>query len=368
MTTTAQSQLRKKRAAVSRARRADQHTPLIKNCWYVAAQSHEVSRIPIARDLLGTSIVMFRKENGNAVALQNRCAHRSFPLVNGKLEGDILTCGYHGLQYDCTGQCVAIPMQDRRPSGIEIKAYALKEYGGFVWIWGGRIDEADDNLFPNLPWLDDKNWKVEVGFLEIDSNYVHLHENLLDLSHLSFLHESSFGTPEYARAPVEISIDGNDIQVWRQVKCILPDIYAKPLGWQNQQALRRSGSQFISPGVHLNTGILSNLEIPEEAQQPQPSVKVLQLISPANQYATHYWYAQCRNFEIHNDEMGAFMIKANGIAFSEDQFALEEIAKIQREDRDPDYFEADIATDKAGIAMRVLLKELADKETSGPDS
>ncbi|MEM7469580.1 MAG: aromatic ring-hydroxylating dioxygenase subunit alpha [Pseudomonadota bacterium] len=362
MSSNAELELRKKRALVAGSRRADQNTPLIKNCWYVIARSSEVSRSPIARDILGTSVVMFRKENGDPVALQNRCAHRSFPLVNGKLEGDVLTCGYHGLQYDCSGQCIAIPMQERKPTGIAVKAYAVKEYGDFVWMWGGNATEADDEAFPSMPWLADKDWKVEVGHLEIDSNYVHLHENLLDLSHLSFLHESSFGTPEYARAPVEMSIEDNDIQVWREVKCVLPDIYAKPLGWQNQQALRRSGSQFLTPGLHLNTGILRNLEISEAQQQPLPMVKVLQLITPASQFKTLYWYAQCRNFEIDNDEMGAFMIKANGIAFAEDQFALEEIAKIQAFDRDADYFEADIATDKAGITMRTRLKELADAE------
>lgn len=355
-------ELRRKRAEVARERRADQHTPLIKNCWYVAARSSEVSREPVARNILGTSIVMFRKENGEAVALQNRCAHRSFPLVNGKLEGDTIRCGYHGLIYDCSGQCIAIPMQDRKPEGIAVRAYTVKEYGGFVWVWGNPAVDASDSAFPAMPWLADNDWAVEVGYLEIASNYVHLHENLLDLSHLSFLHETSFGTPEYARAPVEMDIDGDDIQVWREVKCVLPDIYAKPLGWQNQQALRRSGSQFLTPGLHLNTGILSNLEIPEQDQQPQPTVKVLQLITPASQHETHYWYAQCRNFEINNTDMGAFMIKANGLAFAEDQFALEEIAKIQSHDHAPDYYEADIATDKAGIKMRNLLKELSDQE------
>lgn len=355
-------ELRRRRAEVARARRADQHTPLIKNCWYVAARSNEVSREPLARDILGTSVVLFRKENGEAVALQNRCAHRSFPLVNGKLDGDTIVCGYHGLQYDCSGQCIAIPMQDRKPEGIAVKAYRVKEYGGFVWLWGNHADSADENAFPDMPWLDDAAWAVEVGYLEIAGNYVHLHENLLDLSHLSFLHETSFGTPEYARAPVEMALEGDDIQVWRQVKCVLPDIYAKPLGWQNQQALRRSGSQFLTPGLHLNTGILSNLEIPEQDQQPQPTVKVLQLITPANQYETHYWYAQCRNFEIYNHDMGAFMIKANGLAFAEDQFALEEITKIQIRDNDPEYYEVDIATDKAGIKMRTLLKDLSDRE------
>lgn len=353
---------RQKRAQVAGAARADQHTALIRNAWYVAARSAEIGRELLARSVLGTSTVMFRREDGQAVALQNRCCHRSFPLVDGQLDGDILTCGYHGLKYDANGVCIEIPMQQRKPSGIALKAYRLIERGGFIWLWGGRFDDADESSLPHAEWLESPQWKAEVGYLHIKSSYVHLHENLLDLSHLSFLHAASFGTPEYARAPVEIQIEGHDIQAWREVECVLPAIYAKPLGWEGMKARRRSGSQFVAPGLHINTGILTNLELPLGQQQPQPTVKVLQLLTPETQHTTHYWYAQCRNFEVGNDAMGAFMLKANEAAFQEDQVALERITVLEQLDRDPDYFEIDIATDRPGIAMRQYLKACADAE------
>src|SRR5690606_18523211 len=96
-----------------------------------------------------------------------------------------------------------------------------------------------------------RDWDIQIGYVNVRGSYVHLHENLLDLSHLSFLHEKTFGTPEYAATPTETKIDGNDIQVWRHVPCVLPALYAKPLGWEGMKAIRHSGSQFVSPALHV---------------------------------------------------------------------------------------------------------------------
>ncbi len=351
---------------------ANAETPLIHNSWYVVAQSQEISREPMSRQILGTSIVLYRTEAGEAVALQNRCCHRSFPLAEGFLQGDDIVCNYHGLRYNCKGQCVAIPMQDTVSKKIKIKSYALIEKNGFIWIWMGNPDEADISSLPHPEWLGSADWDMYVGYLHIKGSYVALHENLLDLSHLTFLHSTTFGTPEYALAPIETEINEADIQVWRRVKCELPAIYAKPLGWQGQKALRSSGSQFVAPGLHINTGLLKNLEQPElqseqqreQQQPPLPTIKVAQLITPESNHSTHYWYAGCRNFARHQPEMTEFMAKANGAAFAEDQFAIEQISILQSTDTDPDYSEINIASDKAGVQMRRQLKRLSDKENT----
>ena len=74
-----------KLASISAASMANRETPLIRNAWYVAARSDEISRALFSRQYLGISTVLFRKEDGTPVALQNRCCHRSFPLSEGKL-------------------------------------------------------------------------------------------------------------------------------------------------------------------------------------------------------------------------------------------------------------------------------------------
>ena len=338
---------------------ADATTPFIHNAWYVIAPASEVSRTPVARTALGTSLVLFRRQDGSAVALQNRCCHRSFPLSHGTLDGDTIVCGYHGLRYDMDGRCIEIPMQKTVPPALRVRAYTVAERGPFIWIWMGAKAPTEEP--PHQSWLDDPQWAVRWGYLHVKGSYVHMHENLLDLSHLSFLHAKTFGTPEYARTPVEMNCEGDNLEVWRHVQCELPPIYAKPLGWTGVRALRSSGSKYVSPGLHVNSGIFRNLDLPDEAQTLQPLIKVAQLLTPETATTTHYWTAQARNFAVGDADMGEFMINAQITAFREDAFALERITEMH-ELAGADVQEFSIPTDKAGVLMRRRLRKLADLE------
>lgn len=341
---------------------ADAETPLIHNAWYVLAQSSEIGRTPMARIVLGRSLVLFRTEDGAPVALQNRCCHRGFPLVHGKLEGDTIICGYHGLRYDASGRCIEIPMQKSVPEALKVRSYRTVQRGRFVWVWMGEEPPADDAGPPHPAWLDDPNWDSRSGYLHVKGNYVHLHENLLDLSHLSFLHAKTFGTPEYACAPVETVMHGTDIQVWRRVECQLPPIYAVPLGWSGDRALRSSGSQYVAPGLHVNTGILRNLDRAEQSERTLPTIKVAQLITPETQHSTHYWTVQARNFAIGDDEISEFMIAQQLAAFHEDLFAIERITELLQLESGQEFRQMSLSTDRAGMIMRRHLRYLAELE------
>jgi phenylpropionate dioxygenase-like ring-hydroxylating dioxygenase large terminal subunit len=362
MTQQTGSSRQQKLASISAASMANRDTPLIRNAWYVAAKSSEVTREFFARQYLGISTVLFRKEDGTPVALQNRCCHRSFPLSEGKLDGDVLECGYHGFRYDCSGKCVAIPSQKKAPENIRLRSFPVIEKEPFIWIWPGDPELADESLLPHQEYFDHPDWAVNIGYLNIKGSYVHLHENLLDLSHLSFLHDKTFGTPEYARAPLEATVEDDHFEVWRHVECELPPIYAKPLGWEGDKATRSSGSLYVSPGLHMNTGILKNIQHPGKMQDIQPMVKVAQLITPETNTSTNYYYAQCRNFALDDKEMGKFMLDANQAAFSEDVFAIEHINNMQNVDETPGFYEIDVPADLPGVSMRRLLKKLSDAE------
>src|SRR5579859_7388912 len=118
----------------------------LRNQWYVAAEADEVTRTPLGRLLLGEPVVMFRREDGKAVALEDRCCHRRAPLSKGKVIGDLIECGYHGFTFDASGACVRIPGQDRVPPSIGVKAYPLVEQHGYLWIWMGARAKADPAL------------------------------------------------------------------------------------------------------------------------------------------------------------------------------------------------------------------------------
>jgi phenylpropionate dioxygenase-like ring-hydroxylating dioxygenase large terminal subunit len=339
---------------------ATPETAFVHNAWYVIAESSEVGRTPLARTVLGLSVVLYRTEAGAVVALRNRCCHRSFPLSDGRLDGDILECGYHGLRYDAGGRCVQIPMQKSVPASVRVRAFTTIERGPFVWIWMGQ--EADASQFPVQSWMEDPSWDKGWSYLHVKGSYVHLHENLLDLSHLSFLHAKTFGTPEYALAPVETKIEGRDVQVWRHVQCHLPPVYGQPLGWTGEKALRSSGSQFVSPGLHVNTGIFKNLDRPEASETSRPTVKVAQLITPETTNTSHYWTLIARNFALGDEKVGEFMLQQTLTAFREDVFAIGRITDLEELEADVPFQEISLPTDKAGVTMRRMLKQLADAE------
>jgi vanillate O-demethylase monooxygenase subunit len=168
----------------------------LRNAWYVAAQADEVGRTPLGRILLGEPVVLFRKEDGSAVALEDRCCHRRAPLHKGKILGDLLQCGYHGFTFDATGACVRIPGQDRVPPSVGVKAYPLVEQHGFLWIWMGERAKADPALIPDFHRNRDPGWKAVGSRLPIAANYLLVVENLIDLSHVGFVHAKTIGTDD----------------------------------------------------------------------------------------------------------------------------------------------------------------------------
>ena len=110
---------------------ADHSTPLVMNCWYVAALSHEISRDIISRRLLGSDVALYRTLAGQAIAVRNRCPHRSFPLAKGRLDGDTLICGYHGMQFDPSGRCTLMPSMPITPGHAAVRSFALVEQAVF---------------------------------------------------------------------------------------------------------------------------------------------------------------------------------------------------------------------------------------------
>ena len=166
----------------------------LKNYWYVAALAEEVGRQPLGRILLNEPVVLFRTEDGQPVAIEDRCSHRGFPLHKGKLIGDTLECGYHGLVFDCSGRCIKVPGQSQVPSTASIRKYPLVERWGWIWVWMGDPALAGDTPLTDFHWLDDPAWGAKAERLYIKSDYRLIIDNLLDLTHLTFVHPGTIGS------------------------------------------------------------------------------------------------------------------------------------------------------------------------------
>ncbi|HWI85859.1 MAG TPA: aromatic ring-hydroxylating dioxygenase subunit alpha [Sphingomonas sp.] len=335
-------------------------TPLIRNCWYVAAWSSEVGRSLLSRRILGEQLLLYRTQDGTAVALHDRCPHRSLPLSKGCLEGDAVRCGYHGLLFDAAGECIEAPPVDKPPRAMRVPAYTLAERGPLLWIWMGDAP-ADQSAIPDMWWLSDPAWAHGTGQMTIESNYVALQENLLDLSHFTFLHPGNVGTPEYASAPYKVTTRDEVVQVDRFVaSCAVPGIY-RSTGLGEKRISRRTIGEFVMPGLHAAVAELRDLS-PREGERDLFLVRIAHFVTPRDLKGTHYFFAIARDFAIDDDSATAAMRAGALQAFKEDADALEAIAAIQV--AEPDFVEMSMKSDQAGVIMRRVLKARAARETA----
>jgi phenylpropionate dioxygenase-like ring-hydroxylating dioxygenase large terminal subunit len=343
---------------------ADETTPLVRNCWYVAALSEDITRELRERTIAQDVIVMYRAADGRAVALQNRCAHRSFPLSKGYLEGDMVVCGYHGLTYDSSGVCVRAPMLKNAPTYVRIRSYPIVERPPLVWIWMGDPQRADEALIPEHRWLSDPRWKSVGGYYHVGASYVPLHENLLDLTHFTYLHADNIGTPEYVSAPFEVTTEGNKVRIVRRVdNAAPPPIYGVPMKLEDKRVNRVSDSWFMSPAFHVAFASIKNLEA-AEGERSDYHVNILHLLTPQTQDSVHYFWFISRDFRLDDVSAGKWLKDSAVKAFQEDKDALEwTSALIQRESRRP-FTEASFASDRAGLAMRKVIRTLAEAEAA----
>jgi phenylpropionate dioxygenase-like ring-hydroxylating dioxygenase large terminal subunit len=214
-------------------------------------RAREIGRGLLARKLLGVDTVLYRTTAGVPVAMRNRCPHRSFPLARGKLVGDGLICGYHGMEFGPNGVCAHMPALTHAPSTATVQTYPTADRGPLTWIWMGAPDLADEALIPNSYWLDDPAWGTVTGSFHIKSDYVAMHENHIDQTHFPFLHPGTVGTPEYARSKLTASTENNQVVIRRELKnAASPGVYGKPANIMHKRVDRISEARFVSPALH----------------------------------------------------------------------------------------------------------------------
>jgi len=224
---------------------------MLRDHWYVAAWSDQVGRTPLARTILGEDLLLFRTKSGDAVALENRCAHRRLPLSAGRLRGDEIECGYHGLVYDRNGRCTRIPGQ-APPRDFGVKAFPLLERDQFVLVWMGDPARADPAKAISFPKLSNPGWGVTKVHLRIGGSHLLILDNLLDLSHVAYVHGTTIGNaPVAEQAAVKFSRGDGMVRVTRDMYSVPPSRTYAEFGTTDGIFDRWQVSEFRPPGYFL---------------------------------------------------------------------------------------------------------------------
>jgi len=266
----------------------------LRNTWYAAAWADEFDATHLlARTLLDERLVFYRDSTGKPTALLDRCPHRFAPLSKGKILADSIQCPYHGLRFGIDGRCNHNP-HGPTPVAARVKSYRLLERHGLIWIWMGDAEKADEALLPDFSIITNTNkYTVVTGKLMIDANYQLGIDNLLDLSHVQFLHPFLGNADSSDRSCFSTRIEGTT--VWA-----LTDMPNEPLTklWQ---MMWRSPSTTGDRRAHMRWDPPSNLLLDvgyTECGQPVsegPSMPSAHLLTPETDRTTHYFWAAARD-------------------------------------------------------------------------
>lgn len=294
--------------------------PFLRNAWYCAGWAHELSREPIARTLLNESVLFYRKQDsGSAVAIGNRCPHRFAPLHKGKLVGDVIQCPYHGLQFDSNGACVHNPHGDGKiPKAAQVKRYPLEERHGVLWLWMGDEALADTTGIPDFgPFGDPEHYTVVHGYLKIPAHYELMNDNLLDLSHVQYMHpflsNQSPPLPGF-EARFHMRQEGNTVFSNNTlINARLPPIYK--LLWKPKidGGEMRANMRWDPPGnLFLDTGMTYVGRPISEG----PSIPTAHLLTPETETSTHYYFATARDCLLNDVALSDALLKGTTDAFA----------------------------------------------------
>jgi len=336
----------------------------VRNAWYVAAWDHEVGRSMLRRILLDEPIVLYRTVDGKPVALEDRCCHRQAPLSMGKLAGDIVECPYHGLQFDSSGACVRIPSQDRIPPSAKVKSYPIVEKNHWLWVWMGDPAKADPALIEDFHWMDDPKWRFGGNYLHVEANYLLLVENLLDTTHLPFLHPATLGTDAFARSEFEVKRDGDRITVARYLMNELPAAFHKQMGgFPDGMKVDRWQVTHFGPPCFVKLDI-GSAPVGTPVRQGERSQGVnmwnLNAITPETGKTAHYFFAQAYNFRLEDPAIGPGLAKQITTIFMDDMAMVK--AQQVNMDLRPTPAPVNLGQDKAWVAMRQIVDRLIKEE------
>jgi phenylpropionate dioxygenase-like ring-hydroxylating dioxygenase large terminal subunit len=333
----------------------------LKNCWYVAAQASELGRELTQRWITGEPVVLFRNLAGQPVALEDRCPHRRASLSMGRLIEDTVQCGYHGLRFDCAGACVQIPGQAQIPAALKARTYPVVQRWHWIWIWMGDPALADESLIPDLRYNDTPGWTVTGGVLKVNAHYQLLTDNLLDLTHETFVHTRTIGNAAVAETPMESRVEGDEVHVQRVMRDTPPPPLFKRVRNLTGNIDRWQIIRFQPPcSVSIDAR-----GYPAGSEDIQQGLRWFSInsITPIDERSSNYFWTITRCFAQDDQEITDLVHKQILATFMEDVQVLEAQQRLIESD-DRGRPEVSVRADFGSIAARRIVQRLIAKEAS----
>ena len=352
----------------------------VRDAWYMAAWDRDIgTERPLAQSILDEPIVLYRTPDGAVVALEDRCAHRLAPLSAGRCEQGNIRCMYHGLVFDRTGACVSIPGQAEIPARVRVRSYPVAERYGAVWVWMGEPERADEELLPPFVGYHDPAWAMEPGRMDYAAPARLIHDNLLDLTHIAFVHYTTFagGSEQSAQGWIDAETRYATLPRGVRISRWMKDAPTAPVGPSVGSTASTSAVDlwtsydFLVPGIFLQITARyrrGDYELADDGSpvgQPLFSTFTCQAVTPTKGSEASYFFA----FGPWAADAGRkqFFADLGRAAFEEDRRIIEAQFTSIRRTTDPVMMP--LAMDKAvlmyaGVVKRLLAQEPNRKSAS----
>lgn len=236
----------------------------IRRNWVPATFARRLRVEPLAVDVGGVALALFRDGHGRARALIDRCPHRGVRLSLGRVADGCLECPYHGWRFAGDGACALVPFNhEAKREQLAAVAVPTVERGGLIWVFTDETADADDPQVGAGPKIPEHLERTDMRRREVEfrwaCHWTRLAENMLDVPHLPFVHRRTIGRGMATRTVVQR---------------IEPTEFGFLLRWVVSHG---------DPPADAFTG-----DEPEPwLQWWQPSISVLDLPSPIGEYRQH---------------------------------------------------------------------------------
>lgn len=327
------------------------------NAWYVAAFSRELEPGKLlARKICDIRMVFYRLGDGSPAALFDRCPHRGMPFSMGKLlDTGNVQCLYHGMEFNASGQCTHVPSQDAVPAQMRVQSFPLVEKWRWIWVWPGDPERADPALIPDHDYLglERRGNDTHDGLvMHVNANYLLPFENLVDATHISYLHHGLIDDGNAVRTPYEMNQTGRRVSMSRQIRNEV--VQGRPA---QDRLLILEGH---APGLCQVRQKINPSADPDDVVE----TNLLVALTPETRRSTHQFTAQStsdsgrRNQFTTWEETDIFLANLLG----EDVVAIEAIQILHEELAPEDRVEVSQQADIASIRTRRIIADMIVQE------
>jgi vanillate O-demethylase monooxygenase subunit len=201
--------------------------------------------------------------------------------------------------------------------------------------------------------------------MTVACNYLFITDNLLDPSHVAWVHRTSFGNDACAEEPVQTICRHNGVVASRWMRDVdVAPFYASMVRFKGRcDRLQHYEVRYPSHAI-IKAVFVPAREDARRAGSDDPEALIMDsynFMTPVSEHETRYFWFQLRNFSVNDHELSKTMDDGVRAAFAEDRVVLEAVNEGFRNQATPNL---DLAIDRAPLTFRKELAQLIAAENS----